>query len=192
MRSFQRGRVAFFVSGNVHKFNEARLVLAKYGIATALIKAKAPEIQDDSVLNIAKASAIEAVKKFNLPVFVEDSGLFIKALNGFPGPYSSYVYRKIGIKGILKLMENVEKRQAFFHSAVVFCSPNDSPKTFFGKSDGIILFSERGSSGFGFDPVFAPLGGGDRTFAQMTIDEKNFFSHRAQAMQNFAKDYSSS
>ena len=98
-------KVAFFVTGNVHKFNEARKVLAEYGGATAMLNLEAVEIQDDSLENIAKTSAVDAARKSSLPVFVEDAGLFVKALNGFPGPYSSYVYRTVGNRGILKLMQ---------------------------------------------------------------------------------------
>ena len=192
MCSFPKGRVAFFVSSNVHKFNEARRVLAEYGVATALIKRKVLEIQNDSIERIAKTSAAEAAKKCNLPIIVEDAGLFIEALKGFPGPYSSYAYRTIGTKGILRLMENVESREASFHSAVAFCSPNESPRCFHGKADGKISFEERGASGFGFDPVFEPSGGGGKTFAQMTTEEKNKFSHRARAMRKFARWYMSS
>jgi len=191
MRSFPRGRVAFFVTGNVHKFNEARRVLAEYKVATAMLKIETVEIQDDNLESIAKASAIDAVKKCGLPVFVEDAGLFIEALNGFPGPYSSYVYRTIGTKGILKLMENVDKRDAYFQSMVAFSSPEEEPKCFQGRVEGKISMEERGSSGFGFDPVFEPSGGRKRTFAEMTTTEKNEYSHRAKALRKFAEWYAS-
>jgi len=189
MRSFPRGRVAFFVTGNVHKFNEARLILAEYKVATAMLKIETLEIQDDNLENIAKASATDAVQKCGLPVFVEDAGLFIEALNGFPGPYSSYVYRTIGTKGVLKLMENVEKRNAHFQSVVAFSSPEETPKCFQGKVKGKISMEERGSSGFGFDPIFEPSGSRKKTFAEMTTTEKNEYSHRAEALRKFAEWY---
>src|SRR3990170_7558577 len=125
MSLFKNRKVAFFVTGNVHKFNEARRVLAEYKIPTAMLNLESIEIQDDNLENIARTSATDAAKKSNLPVFVEDAGLFIKALNGFPGPYSSYVYRALGTKGILKLMERVSQRDAYFQSFVAFCKPNE-------------------------------------------------------------------
>jgi len=64
---FPRGRLAFFVTSNVHKFNEARRLLSEYKLATAMLKIKAAEIQDDNLENIAKASAINAVKNCSLP-----------------------------------------------------------------------------------------------------------------------------
>lgn len=189
----KRKKVAFFVTGNIHKFNEARRVLADYDVSVAMLNIDAIEIQDDSLENIAEFSAIDAAKKTNLPVFVEDAGLFVKALDGFPGPYSSYVYRTVGTKGILKLMQNERKRDAYFSSVVAFCNPQESlePKIFQGKVEGAITYEERGKQGFGYDPIFQPYGRNGRTFAEMTTQEKNTYSHRAQALRKFAKWYSS-
>jgi len=191
MNFFPRGRVAFFATGNVHKFNEARRVLAEFKIATAMLNVEAVEIQDDSLENIAKTSAKDAVAKANLSVFVEDAGLFVEALNGFPGPYSSYVYRTVGTKGILKLLKNERKRDAYFLSVVAFSNAQEpsKPKCFQGVVQGKIAYEERGKRGFGFDPVFEPYGGKGKTFAEMTTQEKNKYSHRAQALRKFAKWY---
>jgi len=166
-------------------------VLSECKVATAMLKIEAVEIQDDDLENIAKASATDAVKKCGLPTIVEDAGLFIEALNGFPGPYSSYVYRTIGARGILNLMENVDKRDACFQSVVAFSSPEEAPKCFRGKAKGKISLEERGSFGFGFDPIFEPSGGSKRTFAEMTTTEKNEYSHRAEAIRRFARWYTS-
>jgi len=183
------GRVVFLVSRNIHKFNEARRVLTEHGLTTALLRLKIMEIQDDNIENIAKARAEEAVRKTGLPIVVEDAGLFIKTLRGFPGPYSSYVYRTIGTQGILKLMNGVKERGAYFHSVVVFCHPNGEPKCFHGKVEGKISYNERGNFGFGFDPIFEPLEASGRTFAEMVTAEKNRYSHRARAFQKFAQWY---
>ena len=189
--SFLRGKVAYFVTSNVHKFQEARRVLSEYKIATAKLRIEAIEIQDDSLENIAKASARDAVKNCGFPIFVEDAGLFVKALNGFPGPYSSYVYRTVGTKGILKLMKNIKNRSAYFQSVIAFSSPEEQPTCFSGKIRGKISLQERGSAGFGFDPIFEPSKGNGRTFAEMTTTEKNQYSHRAEALRKFAEWYAS-
>ena len=189
--NFPRGRVAFFVTSNLHKFNEARQVFSEYKVATAMLKIEAIEIQDDNLKNIAKASAVDAVKNCGFHIIVEDAGLFIEALNGFPGPYSSYVYRTIGTVGILKLMKNVDEREAYFQSVVAFNGPEQTPRCFHGKAKGKISLEERGSLGFGFDPIFEPSGGGNRTFAEMTTNEKNERSHRAEALRKFAEWYTS-
>lgn len=187
--SFPRGKVAFFVTSNIHKFMEARLVLADYKVAAALLRVEVHEIQDDEIENIAKASAMEAVEKCNLPVIVEDAGLFIDALGGFPGPYSSYVYRTIGTKGILKLLRGISQRKAHFRSVVAYCDPKGLMRCFHGRAEGRISRTERGSSGFGFDPVFSCYSGRGKTFAEMTTKEKNRHSHRAKALRKFARWY---
>jgi len=189
--SFPRGKVAYFVTSNIHKFQEARRVLSEYKIATAKLKVGAVEIQDDNLENIAKFSALDAVKNCGLPIFVGDSGLFVEALNGFPGPYSAYVYRTVGTKGILKLMKNIENRDAYFQSVIAFSSPEEQPTCFSGKVEGKISLQELGTSGFGYDPIFIPLEGDGRTFAEMTTTEKNLYSHRAEALRKFAEWYSS-
>jgi len=190
-KKFPWGRLVFFVTGNVHKFNEARRVLAEYNVAAAMLRLKASEIQDDDPENIAKACALDAANRSNLPVIVEDAGLFIDALNGFPGPYSNYVYRTIGNEGILKLLENHENRRAHFRSVVVFCSPDGTLRCFHGVVEGNIIKKLRGSSGFGFDPIFQPLEKHEKTFGEMTAEEKNRISHRARALRKFAEWYKS-
>jgi len=185
----KKGKVAFFVTGNVHKFHEARGVLSEFNIATAMLNIEAVEIQADDLKKIAMASALDAARKSGLSVFVEDAGLFVNALKGFPGPYSNYVYRTIGTKGILKLMEKIKQRDACFQSVVAFCDPKGETEhlCFEGRVDGKIAHEEKGQRGFGFDPIFEPLGGRGTTFAEMSIEEKNRYSHRAKALRKFAK-----
>lgn len=195
MNAFPKGKIVFFVTTNIHKFNEARLVFAKHKIATAMLKIEALEIQHNRLENIAKASAIDAVKKCGLPIIVEDAGLFIKHLNEFPGPYSSYVYRTIGNKGVIKLMQTIHERDACFKSVIAFHSPEEkSPRCFHGEVKGRISQKERGSRGFGFDPIFEPRnlnvnGHYRKTFGETTAKDKNKYSHRAQALRNFAEWY---
>ncbi|MBS7653544.1 XTP/dITP diphosphatase [Candidatus Bathyarchaeota archaeon] len=179
----------FFATGNIYKFNEARRILAEYNIATAMIKVKTLELQDDNIENIARLSAIDAASKINLPVIVEDAGLFIDALNGFPGPYSSYVYRTIGKEGIIKLLEGVNDREAYFKSVVAFCSPGGNVICFEGVTEGKIAMEPRGCGGFGFDPIFEPAEQPGETFGEMSIENKNRFSHRAKALRKFAEWY---
>ncbi len=191
--SFQlKGRVVFFATNNVNKFNEARKILAEYKIAVGMLRIKTTEIQSDSLEEIAKASVTEAFKKCNLPVIVEDAGLFIEVLNGFPGPYAAYVYKTIGNKGLLRLMENVENRKARFQSVVAYYSSElKSPECFRGEAIGEITKEEmKGDqkSSFGFDPIFKPASS-DKTFAEMGVAEKNRHSHRARALRTFAEWY---
>ena len=186
-----KGRAVFFATNNINKFNEARSILTEYDIAVGMIRVKALEIQSDNLSEIAQASVIDAFKRCNLPVIVEDAGLFIDALKGFPGPYAAYVYKTISNPGLLKLMENVKDRKAVFQSAIAYYDGQSMPVCFEGEAVGRIASDERwgtGKSGFGFDPIFEPSGS-KKTFAEMTIEEKNGFSHRANAIRKFAEWY---
>lgn len=186
-----RGRVIFFATGNFNKFNEARRILAEYGIAAAMLRVKNVEIQSDSLEEIAKASVIDAFNTSHLPVIVEDAGLFVNALEGFPGPYAAYVYKTISNPGLLKLMENVKNRRATFRSVIAFYDGQSEPICFEGEANGTIAYDEiwgKLKTGFGFDPIFQPRGS-EKTFAEMPIEEKNCFSHRANAFRKFAQWY---
>ena len=186
-------KVVFFATGNINKFNEARSILGEYGIAVGMLRLKGDEIQSDSLKEIAETSVKNAYQRCRLPIFVEDAGLFIEALDGFPGPYAAYVYKTIHNSGILKLMENTSDRHAKFQSVIAYCDNQTlcEPVSFEGEVKGEITLAERkkqGKSGFGFDPIFQPAGS-QETFAEMTITEKNGYSHRAHAIRQFAEWY---
>ena len=188
-----KGRVVFFATGNINKFNEARRILGSQGIAVGMLKLKGDEIQSESLQELAEKSVLNAYKRCRLPIFVEDAGLFIDALSGFPGPYAAYVYKTIHNSGILKLMTGEKNRKATFQSIISYCDDQNTtdPVSFYGESKGEITTKERieqGKSGFGFDPIFQPEGS-SRTFAEMTIQEKNGYSHRANAIRKFAEWY---
>ena len=188
-----KGKVVFFATGNINKFNEACNILSQYDIAVGMLRLKGDEIQSDSLNAIAQTSVKNAYKRCHLPIFVEDAGLFIDSLSGFPGPYAAYVYNTIHNSGILKLMENMADRHATFQSVIAYCDdqPQMHPECFEGESEGQITLSEhreQGKSGFGFDPIFQVSGIG-KTFAEMTLEEKNGYSHRAMAIRKFAQWY---
>ncbi|MBS7616592.1 XTP/dITP diphosphatase [Candidatus Bathyarchaeota archaeon] len=191
--SFQlNGKVIFFATGNIHKFNEARQVLSRHKITVGMLKVKTLEIQSENLEEIAKTSVVHAFRQCDIPIIVEDAGLFVEALNGFPGPYASYVYKTISNEGLLKLMEKNMNRRAKFQSVVAYFSEElDTPLCFKGEVWGEITEKiRRGCSGFGFDPIFKPFGS-QKTFAEMSITEKNKYSHRAKAFRKFAKWYKS-
>jgi XTP/dITP diphosphohydrolase len=188
-----KGKVVFFATGNINKFNEARSILSQQGIAVGMLRLKGDEIQSDSLKDIAQTSVINAYRRCRLPIFVEDAGLFIDALSGFPGPYAAYAYKTIHNSGILKLMENLADRHARFQSVIAYCDDQTpcQPECFDDECSGEITQTERkqqGKSGFGFDPIFQPTES-SKTFAEMTIEEKNGYSHRAMAIRKFAQWY---
>lgn len=171
----------YFVTNNKHKIAEAQTVLKNYDICLEPIDIKKIEIQSDSLEDIAKYAVIVAYKYIRKPVIVEDSGLFVDALNGFPGPFSNYVYKTIGLYGILKLLQNEANRRARFEAVVALALDEDNVKLFKGVTEGIIALEIRGDKGFGFDPIFIPIEGDGRTFAEMDVEEKSKYSHRGKA-----------
>jgi XTP/dITP diphosphohydrolase len=187
-----KNRAILFITGNFHKFEEVRSILNPMGIAVGMLRMKGKEIQSEQTTEIAENSAIEAYNRCHLPLIVEDAGLFIDAYEGFPGPYSAYAYKTLKNAGILKLMENTQNHKATFYSTIVYCSQKTGPIFFEGKIEGKITLTERKgktNTGFGFDPIFQP-DQSKKTFAEMTLKEKNSISHRAQAAKKFAQWYS--
>ena len=178
----------YFATSNRNKFLEAYEILSKLGIILKWLRITKVEIQSDLLDEIARKSALEIAKRTGKHIVVEDDGLFIEALNGFPGPYSSFVYRTIGLKGVLKLLEGVEDRVAYFKSVVAYAEPNGFVKTFEGRIDGTISLEPRGEEGFGYDPIFIPESY-NKTFAELGLKIKNTISHRRRAFENFAKWY---
>lgn len=173
-----------FVTGNKNKVREAESLLKMYNISITDVNLDIDEVQADDIEYIARRAAEDSYKILRRALILEDSGLYINALNGFPGPYSSYVYRTLGIDGILKLMSNVEKRDAVFKAAVAYADEK-MIKIFIGETKGRISFEPRGK-GWGFDPIFIP-DGSTKTFGEMDVNEKNLFSHRGKALIEFAK-----
>jgi len=177
-----------FVTGNLNKVREANQILGSFRIDVEHVNLRLNEIQSDRLEEIAKASALEATHQVGKPVIVEDSGLFIKSLGGFPGPFSSYVQRTIGNRGILKLMREIDDRESCFKSVVAYCDGKRKALSFTGEVRGKISHKERGKV-WGFDPIFIPDGEGGETYAEMGAVEKNRISHRRRALEKFAKWY---
>jgi XTP/dITP diphosphohydrolase len=174
----------YFATGNSQKLKEARNILKHEGYEVEQINCVYPELQADDLETISAYGAKWCADRLNKTVMVDDSGIFIQALNGFPGPYSRYVEDHLGNQRILKLMEEEHNRNAVFRTVVGFCEHNSEPYTFSGEVKGTIGFEERGTHGFGYDPIFLYKG---RTFAELEDHQKNPVSHRGNAMRKFAR-----
>ena len=172
-----------FVTSNPGKVEEARRYFEGLGVRVYQLKMSYPEIQADTLEEVAEYAVEWLSRKLEGPFFLEDSGLFVDALSGFPGVYSAYVYRTIGYRGILKLLEGEPNRRAFFKSVLAYW--DGELHLFTGEVHGRIVHEPRGTGGFGFDPVFVP-DGLDKTFAEMTTEEKNMVSHRGNALRAFS------
>jgi XTP/dITP diphosphohydrolase len=153
-----------------------------------------PEVVEDGTTfeeNAVKkaASVAQCTAK---PALADDSGLEVTALHGAPGTLSArYAGEpaddKKNIEKLLQEMRGIEKRQARFVCCIAFALPDSTIHVFHGYTDGYIGEEQRGANGFGYDPVFLPRGS-DRTFAEMTDDEKDAMSHRGLALNAF-KDF---
>lgn len=177
-------KTIYFVTSNKGKLLEAKEKLSAVDVEVVQQDIGYPEIQGDNLEDVARFGVEHIQKTLNHPFILEDAGLFIDVLNGFPGVYSSYVFHTIGCKGILKLLKDVDmgKRKAFFRSVFAYKEPDRNPVFFLGECHGRISTRELGDHGFGFDPIFIPVGD-TRTFAQMDVREKNCFSHRGKSLE---------
>ncbi len=178
-------RAATFVSTNQNKYREVQSILSTYGIGIDFAELNLVEIQSDSLEEIAREKARSAFAHVSKPVIVEDDGLFIDALKGFPGQYSSHAYKTIGNDGIMKLLAGSVNRTASFRSLIAFYD-GERLSISEGKVEGSISYKVT-EGGWGFDPIFVPAGT-SLTFAQLK-ERKNEFSHRKRGLDNFAKWY---
>lgn len=135
---------------------------------------------------------------FQTMVFADDTGLEIDALNGEPGIYSARYAGGEGhdseanIQKVLANLQGVENRKARFRTVIAFIykdkkTGNKTTKLIEGIVDGSIITEKRGEAGFGYDAIFVPEGY-DKTFGELGMDIKNSISHRARAVQQFAKE----
>ncbi len=177
----------YFATSNENKFKEACKILSNYGIHVHMKKLELLEKQSDDLANIASAKAWDAWRTLHNDVIVEDDGLFIDALQGFPGPYSAFVYRTIGSEGVLKLMKGITDRRARFQSIIAFCGRDLIPMIFRGEVKGTVTKTQRGRS-WGYDPIFIAKNSGRLTYAELK-SKKNRLSHRKLALEHFARWY---
>ncbi|MFW9803966.1 MAG: RdgB/HAM1 family non-canonical purine NTP pyrophosphatase [Candidatus Thorarchaeota archaeon] len=175
------------VTQNEHKIRELTPLFEEYDVPFETNDLPKYEVRSPSVGNVALEAAKYAYSKLKKAVVVDDTSLTIEALNGFPGPTARYVLESIGIEGVLKLMDGVEDRDAYFDTGVGFAN-GWVFRYFIGTVYGDIATSPLGKNGFGYDPIFIPEGE-TRTYAQLSIDEKIKMSHRTEAFRKFLEWY---
>jgi len=171
-----------FVTGNEGKVREAREYLDE---SVEQVEYDYTEIQGD-LKDIALYGARETFEAAgdDEPVLVDDTGLFVEALSGFPGPYSAFVEDTLGIERVWRVVENEENNRAAFRTVLAYYD-GETAETFEGSVRGRIV-APRGEGGFGYDPIFEHDG---QTFAEMGTAEKNAISHRGRALAKFADWY---
>jgi XTP/dITP diphosphohydrolase len=174
-------RSVSFASTNQNKFREVQSILSPR-ISVDFAQAELVEVQSDSLEEVAREKAKSAYAKVGRAVIVEDDGLYIDSLKGFPGQYSSYVFKTLGNAGILKLLDGLG-RQASFRSIFAYYDGNIL-QTFSGEVQGSIA-TTIAQGGWGYDPIFVPDGAG-ATFAELA-NKKSDYSHRKRALDKFAQ-----
>lgn len=149
-----------FVTGNQYKFEIAKKALEPAGIEVSQEKLNTPEIQSMDVTEVAAYSAKWASKKLEKPVVVTDTGYYLDALNGFPGPFVKYVNKWLTAEDLLKLMEGKTNRKAEVRISMAYCEPNKDPVIFSTVSYGTIATKagDKISNEFPIDQIFIPEG----------------------------------
>ena len=177
-------KTIYFITSNKGKLQEAKEKLSTVDVEVIQKNLVYPEIQADTLEDVARFGVEYLQKKIRGSFILEDAGLFVDSLSGFPGVYSSYVFHTIGCKGILKLLKDIDagRRKACFRSVFAYKESDEKPVFFLGECHGRISTKMLGEHGFGFDSIFIPTGE-MRTFAQMNVEEKNCFSHRGKSLE---------
>jgi XTP/dITP diphosphohydrolase len=183
----------YFVSHNIYKYSEIKSIVDNRitDLHLKFCKRNITEIQDQKIEKIAIEKAKFAYNIVKKPIIIEDDGLFINSLSGFPGQYSSYVLKSIGNRGIIRLLKGYRDRSAFFKSVFVY-SNGIIVKVFYGKINGKISSTIK-DDGWGYDPIFIPLNNNndnksDTTLAKLNkMNKKNELSHRRIALDKFVK-----
>lgn len=181
-----------FATSNSHKLQEVRSLL-KDGVEVLGLKdigfeGELPETQDTIEGNSLQKAEYLA-KALNCNCFAEDTGLEVEALNGAPGVYSaryagSNATFEDNVSKLLLEMGEIENRNARFKTVITYYWEGKHVQ-FEGITEGSITRERKGEKGFGYDPVFIPRGA-TKTYAEMTLEEKNTYSHRKKSFEGFA------
>ncbi|MEQ8336001.1 MAG: RdgB/HAM1 family non-canonical purine NTP pyrophosphatase [Cyclobacteriaceae bacterium] len=181
-----------FVSHNKNKLVEIRQLAPEgfdfFGLDELGLNEEIPETGN----TIEENSALKAqfvFQRYKIACFADDTGLEIDALNGEPGVYSAR-YAGSGnnsvknMELVLNKMEGKENRKARFKTVITYIDKQGKHHSFEGIVQGHILEAPKGTKGFGYDPIFKPVGY-KKTFAEMTLEEKNRISHRSKSFNKF-------
>jgi XTP/dITP diphosphohydrolase len=179
-----------FASNNAHKLDEIRPLLPAgielLSLADIGCQEELPETQPTLEGN-ARQKAQYVWDHFGVACFADDTGLEVDALGGEPGVYSARYAgpQREATDNVAKLLHELgpqPDRRARFRTVISLVRGADEAREFSGEVPGTIAAAPIGRSGFGYDPVFVPSEGDGRTFAEMTLAEKNLLSHRARAV----------
>lgn len=160
----------YLVTGNSKKVEIAQSALSKYDIAVEQINVDTPEIQSDSVEEVAKASARYASEKTGKAVLKGDFGMSIEALNGFPGPYVKYINHWFNQEQFKNIICQETNLQATLIDVLAYCEPGMEPICFVSNSTGLLSTQPEGDNGNMVDSFFIP-DGRNKTLAEFSKEE---------------------
>lgn len=185
-----------FATNNPNKLKEVRKALPQIQVLSLEDIECFEELPEErnTLEGNAQQKAEYVFEKYGVPCFADDTGLLIRALNNEPGVYSARYAgpecdSEKNMELVLQNLINKKKRNAYFKTVICFLN-EDGPLLFDGIVEGVILKERTGCDGFGYDPIFQPLGY-NLSFAQMSIEKKNEISHRGIAVRKFIKYLSS-
>jgi non-canonical purine NTP pyrophosphatase (RdgB/HAM1 family) len=167
------------VTGNRHKLLETRRLLAHHWQDLEHVDVDLPEPQSLDLRAVLKAKGNEAWRTLGRPLVVEETGLELEALNGFPGPLVKWMLAAVGAEGIARVALALGNANATARCALLY---HDGVRQWLaeGVTPGTLVLPGRGHSGFGWDPVFQPLGE-KRTYSELGDAEKDETGHRGRA-----------
>lgn len=171
----------YFVTSNEWKFREASEILE--GLVKKRVKIN--ELQSVEVRDVVLAKVNEAYKEIRKPVIVEDTGLYLDALDGFPGALIKLMEDRMGLGGICRLVKRYGNRKATAKTIIAFYDGR-KVRLFESSARGTIISRPRGKMGFGFDFIFLP-NGSKKVMAEMNIHEKNLFSARGKSFRKLKR-----
>lgn len=190
------GEKLVLATHNAGKVREIRALFEPFGVEVVSagdLGFDEPEETESTFAGNARIKAHYAAEKSGLPALSDDSGIIVDALDGAPGVYTAdwaqtpkgrdFVMAMTKVWTLLEEKQSPEPRTARFNATLCLAWPDGHDEIFEGQVEGRIVWPMRGENGFGFDPVFLPVGK-DRTFGEMEPAEKHEMSHRAVA---FAK-----
>lgn len=172
------------ISSNKKKIEQLKILLEQE-FELEIMQVEYPELKLDDPCNISKAAAKMLAERLKKTVLVEDSGMHVDALKGFPGIMTKFTHERIGNKGLLRLMKGVKNRKAWYKSALGLCSPGKQPLCFLGVEEGKVAEKIRGNKGWGQDPIFIPKGG-SKTYGELGCP-KGYYPYRERAVENLKK-----
>lgn len=184
-----RSRPIVFVTGNPGKLAEARRLWGRGQETFEAVDLDLQEIQSLDLLEVLRAKGEEAWRRLGRPLVVEETGFEIDAFGGFPGPLVKWMLEAMSPEGVARAGLTVGERGGTGSGALARCLVLyvDGEREVVGEgvARGTLVLPPRGEGGFGWDPVFVPVGE-SRTFAELPAEEKDRIGHRGRAWRDLA------